>query len=274
MELAKKAGLPLRQTYARLAPRLAAQVGRTAHAKQFKRMRKALRRLKGYMGRVMRDVERGVAPMPAGPLRERVVAKVALIARLLRQTPRSRGKLYALHEPDVDGISKGKARVRYEFGVKVAIATTLKEGFVVGMRSFPGAPYDGHTLDPTLEQAEILTGRRPALAVVDRGYRGHGVTTMKVLISGARGLTRSLAAALRRRNAIEPEIGHMKSDGRLACCALRGTLGDALFAVLCGCGHNIRKLLAWLKALLALVLRALIAAIHDENRRQSIIDAA
>ena len=259
VELAKKAGTPLRQTYARLAPRLAAQVGRYAHAKQFRRMRKALRTLKGYTGRVMRDVERGVGAMPTGPLRERIVEKLALVERLLRQTPRSRGKLYALHEPDIDCIAKGKARKRYEFGVKVALATTLKEGFVVGMRSFPGAPYDGHTLKPTLEQTEILTGRHAALAVVDRGYRGHGVTTTKVLISGARrGLTPALTAALRRRSAIEPEIGHMKSDGRLARCPLRGPLGDALFAVLCGCGHNIRKLLAWLRAFLAFVLAALI----------------
>ena len=272
--LAQKAGLTLRQSYARLAPKLAAQVGRYAHARQFRRMRKALRTLKGYTGRVMRDVERGVDAMAAGPLRERIVARLALVARLLRQTPRSRGKLYALHEPDVDCISKGKARLRYEFGVKVSVATTLNEGFVVGMRSFPGAPYDGHTLKSALEQAEILTGRRAALAVVDRGYRGHGVTTTKVLISGARGLTRSLAAALRRRSAIEPEIGHMKSDGRLARCALRGTEGDALFAVLCGAGHNVRKLLAWLRAFLPLVLAALIAAFFAQNRGRPTFAAA
>ncbi|WP_143542951.1 transposase, partial [Cereibacter azotoformans] len=77
-------------------------------------------------------------------------------------------------EPEVDCISKGKARVRYEFGCKVSVATTLDEGFVVGMRSFPGTPYDGHTLRPALEQVTILTDQRPDLAVVDRGYRGHG----------------------------------------------------------------------------------------------------
>jgi IS5 family transposase len=73
------------------------------------------------------------------------------------------------------------------------------------------------------------------------------VETTRVLISGTRrGLTPTLAKALRRRSAIEPEIGHMKTDGRLARCGLKGTLGDALFAVLCGCGHNIRKILAYL----------------------------
>ena len=73
--------------------------------------------------------------------------------RLLRQKPKDKGKLYALHEPEVDCISKGKARVRYEFGTKVSVATTHKEGFVVGMRSMPGNPYDGHTLREALELA-------------------------------------------------------------------------------------------------------------------------
>jgi IS5 family transposase len=115
------------------------------------------------------------------------------------------------------------------------------------MRSLPGNPYDGHTLPDALQQVETLTGCQPTLAVVDRGYRGHGVQNTTVLISGTRrGLTPRLKRLLRRRSAIEPEIGHMKTDGRLARCALKGTNGDALFAVLCGCGHNIRKLLAYL----------------------------
>jgi IS5 family transposase len=179
--------------------------------------------------------------------------------RLLRQTPKSRNKIYALHEPAVDCVSKGKARVRYEFGTKVSIATTLAEGFVVGIRSMPGNPYDGHTLGEALRQVETLTDQRVSLAVVDRGYRGHGVKGTRVLVSGTRrGLTPTLARLLKRRSAIEPEIGHMKSDGRLARCGLTGPLGDAIFAVLCGCGHNIRKLLARLKALLAALLASLV----------------
>ncbi len=125
VDLAQEAGIELRQSYARLAPRLAAQVGRYAHAKQFKRMRKALRTLRGYTGRVLRDVRRQLGEIPAGPLRERVLDKLVLVSRLLRQEPKSADKIYALHEPEVDCISKGKARVRYEFGTKVSIATTL-----------------------------------------------------------------------------------------------------------------------------------------------------
>ncbi|WP_146591453.1 IS5 family transposase [Puniceibacterium confluentis] len=246
--LARAADINLRQNYNRLGPRLSGQVGRYAHARQFKRMRKALRQLKGYTGRVLRDIERQMDTVAEGPLKARVAETTALVNRLLAQKPKDRKKLYSLHEPAVDCISKGKAHKRYEFGTKVSVATTTEGGFVVGMRALPGNPYDGHTLHEALEQVEILTDRRPDMAFVDRGYRGHGVETVKVFISGARrGVTRTIAKLLRRRSAIEPVIGHMKTDGRLTRCPLKGTEGDALFAVLCGCGHNIRMILRHLK---------------------------
>jgi transposase, IS5 family len=264
--LAREAGVELRQSYARLAPRLARQVGRYAHARQFKRMRKALRTLKGYTGRVMRDLRRHLRDIPAGALREGICDALVLTGRLLDQKPKDKHKIYSLHEPEVDCISKGKARVRYEFGTKVSIAATINEGFIVGTRSMPGNPYDGHTLADALDQVEVLTDIRPALAVVDRGYRGHSVTRTRVLISGMRkGITPMLAKLLRRRSAIEAEIGHMKTDGRLTRCPLKGTEGDAIFAVLCACGHNIRKILAHLRAILALFIAAILAAIWQRT---------
>ena len=248
--LAGEAGLSLRQNYNRLAPRLAGQIGRYAHARQFKRMRKALRRLKGYTGRVLRDIERQLDKVPEGALRTRILEMIALTNRLLAQKVKDKKKLYSLHEPAVDCISKGKAHKRYEFGTKVSVATTNRGGFVVGMRALPGNPYDGHTLAEALEQVEILTDQRPDMAFVDRGYRGHGVDNVKVFISGARrGVTRTIAKLLRRRSAIEPMIGHMKNNGRLTRSPLKGTAGDALFAVLCGCGHNIRMILRHLRAI-------------------------
>ena len=273
VKLAQEAGLELRQSYARLAPRLAAQVGRYAHARQTKRMRKGLRRLKGYAGRVMRDVSRRLDSVADDGLRERITVEIALVNRLLKQKQKDKGKLYALHEPDVDCISKGKARKRYEFGCKVSVATTLKEGFVVGARSMPGNPYDGHTLAEALEQAEILTGTRARRAFVDRGYRGHGVERTDVFISGQkRGMTPALRKALRRRSAIEPTIGHMKTDGRLARCPLKGMIGDALFAVLCACGHNIRLILAHLRALIGALLRLIMGDIHVGSSRNALQD--
>ena len=275
--LARAADINLRQTYNRPGPRLCGQVGRYAHARQFKRMRKALRRLKGYTGRVLRDIERQMGKVLEGPLKTRLQDMMALVNRLLAQKPKDRRKLYSLHEPAVDCISKGKAHKRYEFGTKVSVATTTQGGFVVGMRSLPGNPYDGHTLHEALEQVEILTDQRPDMAFVDRGYRGHGVETVKVFISGARrGVTRAIAKLLRRRSAIEPMIGHMKNDGRLTRCPLKGTTGDALFAVLCGCGHNIRMILRHLRAFLCQLvwLVALFRRITRGDRRHQELQVA
>jgi transposase, IS5 family len=125
------------------------------------------------------------------------------------------------------------------------------------MQALPGNPHDGHTLAPTLAQVERLTGRSPVRCFVDRGYRGHGLRdTMTVIMAGQRrGLTATLRRELRRRSAIEATIGHMKADGRLDRNYLKGTAGDAINAILCAAGHNLRLILAHLAKLLRLLLR-------------------
>lgn len=214
---------------------MAEQIGRYAHAKQFKRMKKAVRTLRTRVGRVHREVQRQLHMLP-----EEAKAKVQDLlnrtGRILTQCTKDKNKLYALHTPEVECISKGKARTPYEFSVKVNIATTLKEGLVVGMRSMPSNPYVGHTLAETLEQAGILTGtdKPPAMAIVDKCYRGVEIEGVRILRSGQRrGITKALMAMIKRRSAIEPAIGHMKMDGRLGRNPLKGALGDALHAVMC-----------------------------------------
>ncbi len=265
VKLAIEQGLSLRQNYNRQAPRLAAQVGRYAHAKQYKRMKKTLRTLKTRVGRVHREVTRQLERV-APEVRNRAADLLARTGRILTQQTKDKHKLYALHAPEVECISKGKARTPYEFGVKVSIATTLKEGLVVGMRSMPGNPYDGHTLAETLEQVGILAERTPTTAIVDKGYRGVEVDGVRILRSGQRrGITRTLKAMILRRSAIEPTIGHMKMDGRIGRNPLKGALGDALHAVLCGAGHNLRLLMKQLRLFCAdirQVFRLLIAAIR------------
>ena len=204
-------------------------------------------------------------------MHSRICTSGAPTGRILTQRTKDKNKLYALHAPEVECISKGKARTPYEFGVKVSIATTLKEGLVVGMRSMPGNPYDGHTLAETLEQVGILTGtdKPPTTAIVDKGYRGVKVEGVRILMSGQkRGITRTLKAMIKRRSAIEPAIGHMKMDGRLGRNPLKGALGDALHAVMCGTGHNLRLILAALRlycARFGLALQTLIAALIAEQ---------
>ena len=133
----------------------------------------------------------------------------------------------------------------------MTVATTLKEGLVVGMRSMPGNPWDGHTLDETIEQVSILTNIKPKTVIVDKGYQGVKIEGVEILRSGQRRVTRAMKAMIKRRSAIEPAIGHMKMDGKLSRNPLKGALGDALHAVMCGAGHNMRMLLRKLRLLCA-----------------------
>ena len=120
----------------------------------------------------------------------------------------------------------------------------------------------------TLEQVGILADAQPKIAVVDKGYRGVEINGVRILRSGQkRGLTRTLHAMIKRRSAIEPSIGHMKTDGRLGRNPLKGALGDALHAVMCGAGHNIRLLLKKLRLLCVRILAELgvwLAATADQ----------
>ncbi len=256
VRLAAKHGVKLRQSYHRLGKRALRLANRYAHARQMRRARREIKRLKTFLGRVARDVGRkiaacpGVAPHFAEPL--------ARVARLLAQQKSDHGKLYALHAPEVECLAKGKAHKRYEFGVKVSVAATNREGLVLGMMALPGNPYDGHTLAAALAKVERMTGVAVARAYVDRGYRGHGLDHRRVFISGQRrGITATIRRELRRRSAIEPLIGHTKTDGRLDRNFLAGVRGDAINALLCGAGYNLRMILnylsRWLRALLLLL---------------------
>ena len=195
----------------------------------------------------MRDSERKTVGNPA---QQRIFAdELALAKRLLAQQKQDKNKLYSLHAPEVECISKGKAHKRYEFGVKASIATTNKSNFVVGGMALPGSPYDGHTLKQALEQVRHLTGTSIDEAFVDRGYRGHDETESTVYISGQkRGIkTQRLKRSLKRRQAIEPVIGHLKSDGLLGRNHLKGTDGDQLNVLLSCAGHNLRLILRRLR---------------------------
>jgi IS5 family transposase len=218
IKLTQSQGIALRQNYNREAPRLAAQIGRYAHARQLKRMRKALNALRS---RVCREVARKLCQMPQ-QAQSQARELLQRAERILTQKPKDKNKLYALHAPEVECIAKGKTRIPYEFGVKVAVASTLKEGLVVGCKSMPSNPCDGHTLVETIEQVSILTNHDPKTVIVDKGYQGAQVEGVQILRSGQRrGIMPTLKAMIKRRSAIEPTIGNMKMDGRLDETCLR-----------------------------------------------------
>ena len=129
---------------------------------------------------------------------------------------------------------------------------------MVGMKSLPGNPYDGHSLAGALKQVGELTGKVPDAVFVDKGYRGVEVEDTTIWRSGQkRGVTASIRKAINRRSMVEPMIGHMKSDGRLNRNWLKGEVGDAIHAVLCGAGHNLRMILRAIRLFCVLVMAVL-----------------
>jgi IS5 family transposase len=272
--LARKHGVRLRQSYLRIAKRAAMMAGRYAHAKQFNRHRRQLRILRTRLGRIIRDIRRKIAGQE--PIAAVFEAPLSRASQICHQHQRQRGwKLYSFHAPEVECIGKGKASAPYEFGVKASIVTTNARApggqFVLHARSLPGNPYDGHTLGTVIAAAERLTGCKVERAYVDKGYRGHDTANpCRVFISGQkRGVFGAIKRELRRRSAIEAVIGHMKADGHLGRCYLKGRDGDAANTILTAVGYNLRLVLAWLRELLCLLLIAVLRTFAGQSTLRS-----
>ena len=174
VRLAKHCDIELRQSYVRKGKQALFMHQRYAAARQMRRARRELKRSKVYLGRVYRDILRKL-PQQSAAVQERFAEPLARVARLLAQQRHDHNKLYSLHAPETECIAKGKAHKKYEFGVKVSLAVTQRDNFIVGALALPGNPFDGHTLPAALHQVERLTGTKPERCFVDRGYRGHGI---------------------------------------------------------------------------------------------------
>jgi IS5 family transposase len=261
VQAAKQVGLTLKQTFVKEGRELRRKASGYAHARQFLRLRRTVKRQRTILGIVLREVRRKLTTVSSdcATAITRLNTLLERAERIRTQQTHDKNKLYALHAPEVECISKGKARKRYEFGVKASIVVTHQSGLVVGARSFPGNPYDGHILAAQLEQTHILledTGKSPRQVFVDLGYRGvdRDNPSVEIIHRGKyRSLTRQQRRCLRHRPAVEPTIGHLKSDHRMDRCWLPGQLGDALHTVLCATGYNLRWLL---RAMVRLGLKA------------------
>jgi len=266
VRLAKKLGVDLRQSYRRVAKLALIRHQRYAHAKQFKRANRSLRKLKTYLGRTMRDIGRKI--VGDNELHETFVRPLYLAERVLTQNRHQRGrKVYSLHAPEVECIGKGKAHKPYEFGVKVSVATTLRHSrggqFVTHVAALPGNPYDGHTLATVIPAAQELIGNTIERIITDAGYRGHNAPPeyqFKVYTAGQkRRVTPQIKRDFKRRAAVEPVIGHLKEGHRMGRNHLAHSSGDAINAVLAAVGYNFHLLLRWLRRFLWHILLALIA---------------
>jgi IS5 family transposase len=242
VDFAKERGIKLRQNYNRKSKQMLYWQSRYSHARQMKRAKACTRKLRNYLGRVLRDIERN-CPDPDRQLQ----SLMDIGTRIYHQKQKDKNKLYSVHAPEVECISKGKAHKRYEFGCKVSVAATSKGGWFLGAMAVHGNPYDGHTLKQALKQVKRVI-REPEHVFVDMGYRGHnyrGDTEVHV-DKRRRGRTaKSLWRWMKRRAAIEPGIGHLKREHRMDRNRLKGVEGDRINAILSAAGMNFCKLLKW-----------------------------
>jgi IS5 family transposase len=263
VRLARQHGVGLRQSYARVGKIALIEHQRYAHAKQFRRARRRLKKLRTYLGRVMRDIGRKIKGNDV--LRTKCARLLSLAARVHEQQQHQRGrKVYSLHAPEVECIGKGKPHRPYEFGVKVSVATTLTHAkggqFVAHVQALPGNPYDGHTLATVIPNMQAMLGNTLERILADKGYRGHNAPPehrFRVFIAGQkRRMTPAIKRQLRRRSAVEPVIGHLKAEHRMGRNYLWHRHGDAANAILAAAGYNFRRLIRWLGLLLCLILAA------------------
>lgn len=232
-----------RRSYVRTVPALLARL-RTRSNRLVKERKKCRRRIKTIAGCLLRDFRRN-----AGDGAELLYAEeLDLIKRVLRQKRHDKNKVYSLHDPQVLCIAKGKAHKKYEFGRKASVTMLRDSGVIVSAVSFKENLYDGDTLGPALDQAEAMTGKTFKSALVDKGYRGRkNVNGTDVIIPGK--ISKKLSAYHRRkqrkrngrRAAIEPVIGHLKNDHRMARCFLKGAEGAGLNLALAAAAWNIKK---------------------------------
>ena len=240
---AKSYDIPLKQTYERSGKKLLRRHSGYVHAQQMKRARKVKNKLKTFLGRLHRDVLRKATPELFSD--KDFTQLNQLVERALQQQKKSKNKLYSVHEPQVECIAKGKSHKRYEFGNKVGFAATSNEGFIVSAVSFHGNPYDGHTLQKTLKQAEEnakFIGKLKDV-YVDLGYRKHdyeGKAKVHIVGRSRKRLTRSQRKWYNRRSVIEADIGHLKGEHRLDRNYLKGKRGDLVNVILSACGYNLR----------------------------------
>lgn len=240
--IAQEKQLPVRQTYTRTLKQLARAQRFRNHPKNKAKAKKADRKTKTIAGRLVRELERNLQP------NSQYQSDLDLYKQILAQKRNTKHKIYSLHEPETCCISKGKEHKKYEFGNKASFVKT-DTGVIVGALGFRNE-YDGHTLEPVLEQVQRLVGKSPKQAKVDRGYRGKKIIgETEILIPSHPSKSKSyyqkrkLSEAHRKRAGIEPVIGHIKSNHRLNKNFYKGITGDNINIMLAASGFNFKRMM-------------------------------
>ena len=269
--IANACGVEQRQTYVRTAKQLVRDTYNSKHPKRAKKAKKAGRKLKTIAGRLIRELERELC------LDQLTIYKKELefYKQVIAQKRTDKNKIYSLHKPFTCCIAKGKAHKQYEFGNKVGLITTSKTLIITAIKSFAGNPHDSKTIEPLLEQVRQNINFTPKEVIYDRGGNGQkqiGETIISTpdgrpLKRDSEYQKKKKRKKFRRRAAIEPVIGHLKTDFRMGQNYLHGTDSPQINAFLAATGWNLKKMMRKLKEDAKSIIYYLISIILERNKK-------
>ena len=245
--IAQKEGISQRQNYTRVSKQLLRDSYNSKHPKRRKKAVKSRKKLRTIAGRLLRELER-VLPKHIFELYKE---ELSFYHRVITQTKGDKNKIYSLHKPFTTCIAKGKAHKQYEFGNKIGLMTTMgKRIIITAIDAFEGNPHDSKTIEPLLEQYKRLQEKEPKEVVYDRGGRGVSKINETIISTPKPPLKRDnnyqkqkKRKKFRRRAAIEPVIGHLKTDFRMGVNYHNGSKSPKINALLAATGWNLKKLM-------------------------------
>jgi len=245
--IAKTEDITQRQSYVRVSKQLVRDTYNASHPKRRKKAAKSVKKLETISGRLLRELERKLPQDKLHHYKE----QLDLYARVIAQKRHDSDKIYSLHKPFTSCIAKGKAHKQYEFGTKIGLITTSKTLIITAIKSFQGNPHDSRTIEPLLDQMQTNLRHTPEELIYDRGGKGQkqiGDTTIstpdnKPLKTDTQYQRRKKRKKFRRRAAIEPVIGHLKTDFRMGQNYLHGTSSPQINAFLAAAGWNLKKMM-------------------------------
>jgi len=239
--IAKDEQVELRQSYTQTVKKLSTIQRFKKNKNGWAKAKKASKKVKTIAGVLVRELNR---KLPADIL-NKYSADLSLYAKVLAQKRSDSNKIYSLHEPEVKCYSKGKEHKRFEFGSKVSILVTQKTGVIVGALNFNSTAHDSKTLALALEQHQRLTDKQAKNIFVDRGYQGpKTINETKIFTpKPEKNITKTKRKRHSRRAAIEPVIGHLKSDYRMNRNFIKGVIGDEINVLLAAAAMNFKRVM-------------------------------
>jgi IS5 family transposase len=249
--LAQRTGVNQRQSYTRISKQLVRDTFNPKHPKRATKARKSGKKLKTIAGRLIRELERELKPEQLILHQE----ELNFYRQIIQQKRTDTNKIYSIHKPFISCIAKGKAHKQYEFGNKIGLMATSKTLVITAIKAFEGNPHDSRTIEPLLNQAQLNGLTLPDEVIYDRGGRGQKQIGNTIISTPdnrpIKGDTeyqkKKKRRKFRRRAAIEPVIGHLKSDFRMGQNYLHGALSPQINAFLAAAGWNLKKMMLQLK---------------------------